>query len=262
MTDENRRRFPDRHGSSPATPYDNCLAYLDARLGELVDELERRGGVLEQTLVIVTADHGEELGEHALLFDHGESLYRAEIRVPLVIVPPAGRDQSPRPAVVDGKPVSLRDLAATVAEPRPPGDDVAIPGPVTAGGDPCDGRRLRKRATAPRRTPPVLSSELSSPNPGGSEPGPIARPSRLGARPPWPRVTRVHSRIQARRWRGVIQRRRDDPDELHNLAAPRRDGAVPRGRCGSGALYWVTGRAGNVGDVGGSPRVAAAPEVP
>ena len=45
-------------------------------------------GVLDQTLVIVTADHGEELGEHGL-FDHGESLYRPEIRVPLLIVLPA-----------------------------------------------------------------------------------------------------------------------------------------------------------------------------
>ena len=38
--------------------YDNCLAYLDKRLGELIDDLERRR-LLDQTLVIVTADHGE-----------------------------------------------------------------------------------------------------------------------------------------------------------------------------------------------------------
>ncbi len=36
---------------------------------------------------IVTSDHGEGFGEHGL-FDHGESLYRTEIGVPLLIVPP------------------------------------------------------------------------------------------------------------------------------------------------------------------------------
>ena len=58
--------------------YDNCLAYLDEQLGELFEELERRGE-LDRTLVIVTSDHGEGLGEHGL-FDHGESLYRTEIQ--------------------------------------------------------------------------------------------------------------------------------------------------------------------------------------
>ena len=47
-------------------------------------------GVLDRTLVILTSDHGEGLGEHDL-FDHGESLYRNEIRVPLLIVLPAGQ---------------------------------------------------------------------------------------------------------------------------------------------------------------------------
>ena len=50
--------------------YDSCLAYLDEKLGELFDELKRRG-VLERTLVIVTADHGEGLGEHNLFY-HGD----------------------------------------------------------------------------------------------------------------------------------------------------------------------------------------------
>ena len=69
--------------------YDNCLAYLDEQLGELFEELERRGE-LDRTLVVVTSDHGEGLGEHDL-FDHGESLYRTEIGVPLLIVEPARR---------------------------------------------------------------------------------------------------------------------------------------------------------------------------
>jgi arylsulfatase A-like enzyme len=90
--------------------YDDCLRYLDEQLGLLLDELERRG-VLDQTLVVVTSDHGEGFGEHEL-FDHGESLYRPEMRVPLVIVPPGGLGS----ATVVGKPVSLRNLPATIVD--------------------------------------------------------------------------------------------------------------------------------------------------
>ena len=90
--------------------YDNCVACLDQRLGELFDELRHRG-VLDQTLVILTADHGEGFGEHAL-FDHGESLYRNEIGVPLLIALPA----SQRYSGVVHETVSLRDLPATILD--------------------------------------------------------------------------------------------------------------------------------------------------
>ena len=61
--------------------YDDCISYLDRRLGLLLDELSRRG-VLENTLLIVTSDHGEHLGDHRLFF-HGCSLYRQLVQVPL-----------------------------------------------------------------------------------------------------------------------------------------------------------------------------------
>jgi arylsulfatase A-like enzyme len=90
--------------------YDDCLGYLDDQLGLLFYALQSRG-LLDQTLVIVTSDHGEGLGEHRL-FDHGDSLYRTEIRVPLVIVPPSGLN----PSSVVGETVSLRDLPATIVD--------------------------------------------------------------------------------------------------------------------------------------------------
>ena len=90
--------------------YDDCLLYIDAQLGILLDGLQRRGE-LEKTLIIVTSDHGEGLGEHGL-FDHGESLYRTEIQVPLLIVPPSGLQSS----VVVKETVSLRDLPATIVD--------------------------------------------------------------------------------------------------------------------------------------------------
>jgi arylsulfatase A-like enzyme len=77
--------------------YDATLTELDLLFADLLDALEQRG-MLENTVVILTADHGEHLGEHHML-DHQYSLYRPLINVPLVIhYPerfPAGRDLSP-----------------------------------------------------------------------------------------------------------------------------------------------------------------------
>jgi len=89
--------------------YDDCIAYLDAQLGRLLDEINRQG-LLEKTLVIITSDHGEAFGDHGPL-GHATSLFLDQIAVPLVILAPgapAGR------AVFD--PVSLRDLPATVLD--------------------------------------------------------------------------------------------------------------------------------------------------
>ncbi len=90
--------------------YDDCIAYLDSALGRLFDELERRG-VMDETLVIVTADHGEEIGEHELV-GHGRSLYREELHVPLLMARPG---KVPSGKIVF-EPVSLRDLPATIVD--------------------------------------------------------------------------------------------------------------------------------------------------
>ena len=90
--------------------YDDCIAYLDAALGRLFDQLDKKG-ILDNTLIVVTADHGEELGEHKLV-GHGRSLYRDELHVPLLIVKPG---RVPLGKVV-AEPVSLRDLPSTIAD--------------------------------------------------------------------------------------------------------------------------------------------------
>ena len=90
--------------------YDDCIAALDHELGRLFDELTRRG-VLERTTVIITADHGEQFGEHGR-YRHAASLYGPEVHVPLIIFGPRG---VPAGRVVRA-PVSLRDLPATVAD--------------------------------------------------------------------------------------------------------------------------------------------------
>jgi arylsulfatase A-like enzyme len=107
--------------------YDDSIAYLDRQLSALLDELRRRG-VLDDTLVIVTSDHGEHLGDHFLFF-HGCSLYRQVVEVPLVIVGPR---RVPKGRIV-AEPVSLRDISATVL-------DLAESGAATD----CPGRSLAR----------------------------------------------------------------------------------------------------------------------
>ena len=117
-----KSQLPPKYRELVRDSYDNCLSYLDSQLGELFDTLERRG-VLENTLVVVTSDHGEELGEHGLS-EHGESLYRPEIHVPLLIILP-GRGNSRE---VVRETVSLRDLPATITDLVGMKNDAPFPG--------------------------------------------------------------------------------------------------------------------------------------
>jgi arylsulfatase A-like enzyme len=98
--------------------YDDCLLGLDAELGRFLDGL-RTSGLLEQTWVVVTSDHGEEFGEHSI-YGHGASLYNQVTHVPLILIPPMaarGTDGDPY-APLRGRridvPVSQRDLPATL----------------------------------------------------------------------------------------------------------------------------------------------------
>jgi arylsulfatase A-like enzyme len=88
--------------------YDGSIAYVDSELGRLFQRLEERGE-LDNTLVIVTSDHGEQHGEHHL-FGHLNSLYAPLLHVPLIIAGPGV------PAGRVGGTVSLRDLPATILD--------------------------------------------------------------------------------------------------------------------------------------------------
>jgi len=69
--------------------YDAQAAWQDELVGAFFDRL-RAGGVLDRTLFIITADHGEHLGERQLV-GHTISLYNELIHVPLLIRDPYGR---------------------------------------------------------------------------------------------------------------------------------------------------------------------------
>jgi arylsulfatase A-like enzyme len=102
--------------------YAASLAYLDHEIGRLLDSLENRG-LLQNTLVIITSDHGEQFGEHGM-FVHGNSLYQPLTRVPLIVALPA---RVPAGMVVNDY-FNLRDLAATVVDLAGVTDTVNFPG--------------------------------------------------------------------------------------------------------------------------------------
>ena len=66
--------------------YDDGVRYVDACIGELMDQLRQRK-LAANTIVVITSDHGEGLGDHGIAF-HGESLYREQVHVPLILWSP------------------------------------------------------------------------------------------------------------------------------------------------------------------------------
>lgn len=91
----------------PLTPYERGAWYVDAQLGRLLRELSRTGQ-LENMVIAITSDHGEETGTHGRL-GHGPYLFEDVINVPLVIFAPGcGRH-------VFVEPVSLTHLGGTLA---------------------------------------------------------------------------------------------------------------------------------------------------
>jgi arylsulfatase A-like enzyme len=186
--------------------YENCLAYLDGRVGRLFVELQRRGE-LKRTIVIVTADHGEELGDHDL-FEHGESLYRPESRVPLLFVLPSGAHGGD----VLRQTVSLRDLPATVVDLA--GVSVGSPFPGRSLARLWDGSHQNATTASDSDSDGALS-ELPDPNP--TDPSRGRSPAAHGPLLSVAQGDYVYIRNE-RDGKEELFHERDDPRELVNLA--------------------------------------------
>jgi len=106
------------------TRYDGEIRYLDHCLGLLLERLKSLK-IYDNTLIIITSDHGEAFGEHSLV-SHGRTLYEEMLRVPLIIKYPSA---SPGRGVIE-KRVSLVDLFSTIlfslGYPIPSGIDGGI----------------------------------------------------------------------------------------------------------------------------------------
>lgn len=87
--------------------YDGEIAYTDCQIGRLLAGL-RSGGLSGSTLVVVTADHGEEFLDHGGL-GHGHTLYQELLSVPLIMSGPGITS-----GAVAGSPVGQIDLAPTI----------------------------------------------------------------------------------------------------------------------------------------------------
>ena len=105
---------PYSHGS-----YDAEIAYLDEAIGRFQQSLAAQK-ILQDTVIVLTSDHGESLGEHGEQ-THGYFIYESTLRVPLIFRRP---DDAPQyPARVDD-PAGLLDVAPTLLDflgiPAPP----------------------------------------------------------------------------------------------------------------------------------------------
>ena len=126
--------FPDACSWSEVSPscdsrrpqyldtYDGSIRYVDASLQRLLSQLNEHG-LLDNTIVVFTSDHGQEFGDHGI-YGHGKSLYWREIQVPLIFW---------RPGLVPASvhvptPVSTTDIPATVLDLVGAADRQALPG--------------------------------------------------------------------------------------------------------------------------------------
>ena len=94
-------------GDAKLDRYDSEIATVDKHLGRIVERLEALGAA-DNTLILYTADHGEEFGEHGRRF-HGKQLFEESVRVPWVLHVPGAK------SVRVPAPVSLLDIPATLA---------------------------------------------------------------------------------------------------------------------------------------------------
>ncbi len=115
--------------------YKNALAYVDAQIGRIARELADTGQ-LDDTLWVITSDHGEMFHEHGMV-THGRTLYESEARVPLLFHWPKGIEPG-----TSQTPVSTLDVLPTVlAALGVPTHPAHQGSPLMAAGRATDSRR-------------------------------------------------------------------------------------------------------------------------
>ena len=124
----------------PESPYAAEIAYTDYCIGQVLAKVKELG-LYDSTLIIITSDHGEGLGEHGE-GTHAYFIYQSTLRVPLIVRLPGQRKPQRIPRLV-----GLIDIVPTVSSLL----DIAIPGEVQGidlspcfqpGGGPSDPRHL------------------------------------------------------------------------------------------------------------------------
>jgi arylsulfatase A-like enzyme len=197
------RDYTDEEMELTRATYDATILELDDHLRSLIGTLEAAGR-LENTVVVLTSDHGEHLGEHHML-DHQYSVYQPLIHVPLVVHYPRGF-----PAGRDDRPVAHYDLFPTLlglTGTAPP------PGLVTRA---VDLRRAPKDRVRWAEDPSSseLGVEIVKAHHPGWDPSPWQRRLRTV-------VTEERKYILGSDDRDELYDLPRDPLEMHDLAAAR-----------------------------------------
>jgi arylsulfatase A-like enzyme len=152
--------------------YQGEADWHDRALGRFVDEL-RAAGLLDTTLLVVTADHGEDTGEHEL-YGHGWSVHEEEARVPLLLrapgLVPAGARAAAPAELVDVVPTILDALGLA---PQPGLDGVSLLATLRGAPEANPGYALTEHTLGypayglrrGRHTLMVVDEELQVPEP-------------------------------------------------------------------------------------------------
>lgn len=133
-------KMPAKEAAFSRQAYRASVGYIDEQIGRLVADLKKRG-IYENTLIVLSADHGDMLGDNNLW--RKAYPYQGSVRVPMVVRVPASMGKTQRGAVCH-KPVELRDIAPTFLNTAG----------VTSTPEPMQGRSmitLAKNVNAPWR---------------------------------------------------------------------------------------------------------------
>ena len=141
--DMDKQSVSDTNLNLQLTNYGKCLTYLDQQISVFLERL-KEFGQLKNTVVIITADHGEHFGDHQL-YGHGNSLYQPLIHVPLLIW--SSPDIRQRTGI-DRRLVSLCDIPHTIARLVAPSAETPF-----AGSDLFDNQRSAKPVFSEIQTP-------------------------------------------------------------------------------------------------------------
>ena len=150
---------PDRRVTDVAwleQAYDKEIEYVDTAVAQVVDAL---GPQLDNTILVLTADHGESFTEHDYLFDHGDNLYDPSLRVPLIVRYPKGAKAGVRVACQVGG----EDIVPTVLALLQLDDGIQRDGHslvAALGGGACESLPVFSSTVAGRmvEVPPVAHS--------------------------------------------------------------------------------------------------------
>jgi arylsulfatase A-like enzyme len=181
--------------------YDASLAELDDRFSDLLALLQARG-LLDHTVIVLTADHGEYLGEHHLL-DHQYYLYRQVLEVPLILyykgrVPPG---HETRPVLNMDIYPTLLELTGVPAPAQKNPFSVSLLRPL------ADRTRIAAARTQPE--PPFAEARKANP---AFDPTPYRR-GLLTVR------EKPYSLVVASDGKQELYNLSTDPDELRDLSA-------------------------------------------